>query len=107
MNALTKFKVADEVLYTRTKRFGSGVLDFVVNSKSFTASPRYAGKVTPSRVSLSLLRGLANWPAIRPTLTTGKDEKYCNTAAICKIVLIRLRMESAVAPAKVSAQSPP
>ncbi|CAB4631946.1 unannotated protein [freshwater metagenome] len=54
-----------------------------------------------------MLRGFANWPAILPTFTTGNDEKYCKTAAICKIVLMRFRTESAVAATKVSAQSPP
>ena len=58
-------------------------------------------------VSKSFDLGLANCPAILPTLITGKLEKYCKTAAICKIVLIRLRIESAVAAANVSAQSPP
>ena len=44
---------------------------------------------------------------MRPTFNTGKLAPYCKTAAICKIVFIRFRIESAVAPAKVSAQSPP
>ncbi|CAB4569923.1 unannotated protein [freshwater metagenome] len=44
---------------------------------------------------------------MRPTLMTGSDDEYCKTAAICKIVLMRLRIESAVADSKVSAQSPP
>ena len=63
--------------------------------------------MTSPRVSKSFERGLANWPAMRPTFTTGKLEWYCRTAAICKIVLMRLRIESAVAAANVSAQSPP
>src|SRR5665647_1290789 len=61
----------------------------------------------PSRVSSVLLRGLAYWPAIRPTLITGMLAPYVRTAAICRIVLIRSRMLSAVADANVSAQSPP
>ena len=56
---------------------------------------------------MSLERGLANCPAMRPTFITGRLEWYCKTAAICKIVLMRLRIESAVAATNVSAQSPP
>src|SRR6218665_958298 len=70
-------------------------------------SPRYAGSVTPSRVSVSLERGLANCPAIRPIFTTGMDAPYVSTTAICSTVFTRLRIRSAVAPANVSAQSPP
>jgi hypothetical protein len=36
-------------------------------------SPRYAGSVTSPRVSVSLERGLANCPAMRPIFTTGID----------------------------------
>ena len=56
---------------------------------------------------MSLERGLANWPAIRPIFTTGIDAPYVSTTAICSTVLTRLRICSAVAPANVSAQSPP
>ena len=32
-------------------------------------------ELTPPTVSVALERGLANWPAIRPTLTTGTPER--------------------------------
>ena len=70
-------------------------------------SPRNAGSVTPSRVSSFELRGLAYCPAIRPILMIGRLAPYVSTTAICRIVLILLRMLSAVASANVSAQSPP
>ena len=70
-------------------------------------SPRNAGSVTPSRVSVSELRGLAYCPAMRPILITGRLAPYVSTTAICRIVLILLRMLSAVAVLNVSAQSPP
>ncbi len=44
-----------------------------MKAKPFTESPRYTGRVTPSRVSVDLERGLEYWPAIRPILTTGTD----------------------------------
>ena len=40
VKARTRLSVAAEVLYTRTKRIGSGVRAFSVNSMSLTASPR-------------------------------------------------------------------
>jgi hypothetical protein len=78
-----------------------------VKAKPLTASPRYAGNVTPSRVSVSLDRGLAYCPAIRPSLTTGTDAAYVSTTAICSSTCSLARTLSAVTPAKVSAQSPP
>ena len=70
-NARVRFRVAAEALYTPSSRSGSGVRASVVKSKPFTASPRYAGSETPSRVSVAELRGLAYCPAIRPILTIG------------------------------------
>ena len=81
--------------------------DSSVKSKPLTISPRKAGRVTSPRVSESLERGFANWPAMRPIFTIGIDAPYVSTTAICRIVLMRLRIWSAVAPANVSAQSPP
>src|SRR3954447_4282360 len=88
-------------------RCGSGTREASVNSKPLTASPRYAGRVTPSRVSRSEERGLAYWPARRPSLTTGTDAAYVRTTAICRSTRSLLRTLSAVAPSSVSAQSPP
>src|SRR5689334_9270777 len=81
--------------------------DSGVKSMPFTASPRYDGSVTPSRVSSPELRGLAYWPAIRPTFTTGTLAAYCRTTDICSSTRSLARMFSAVTPSNVSAQSPP
>ncbi len=71
VKARTRLSVAAEVLYIRSSRCGSGMRDSGVKSSPLTASPRYDGSVTPSRVSDTALRGFANWPAMRPTFTTG------------------------------------
>ena len=42
---------------------------------SLTMCPRNEGSSTPSTVSVGLERGLANWPAMRPTFTTGTPEE--------------------------------
>ena len=63
--------------------------------------------MTPSRVSVSALRGLVYCPAMRPILTTGVEAAYVSTAAICKMVCNFRRMLVAVLSAKDSAQSPP
>ncbi len=65
--------VAADVRCTSSSRVGSGTRDSGVKAKPLTASPRYAGRVTPSRVSRSEERGLAYWPASRPSLTTGTE----------------------------------
>jgi hypothetical protein len=44
---------------------------------------------------------------MRPTLTMGTDAAYVSTTAICSSTRSLLRTLSAVAPASVSAQSPP
>ena len=54
-------------------RVGSGMRASGVNSWPLTESPRKEGRVTSPRVSVSELRGLAYWPAMRPTLTTGVE----------------------------------
>ncbi len=51
-------------------------------------------------------RGLANWPAMRPTFTTGTPAAYVSATAICRMILSLSRIESAVKSAKDSAQSP-
>ena len=50
---------------------GCGARAAAVNSGAFTMSPRYEGYSLPSTISVSADRGLANWPAMRPTFTTG------------------------------------
>src|SRR5829696_1303133 len=52
-------------------------------------------------------RGLANWPAIRPTFTIGTCAAYVSTTAIESSVRSLPWMFAAVTSAKVSAQSPP
>ena len=52
-------------------------------------------------------RGLANWPAIRPTFTTGKAAPKVSTTAICSSTRKVSRMLLALNSAKLSAQSPP
>jgi hypothetical protein len=52
-------------------------------------------------------RGLANWPAMRPTFTTGQAAPKVSTTAICNRTRKVSRMLSALNSAKLSAQSPP
>ena len=73
VKARTRLRVAADAWYPRTIRCGSGVRASSVNSKSLTMSPRYAGKLTPPRVSVGAERGLVYCPAIRPILTTGSE----------------------------------
>ena len=61
----------------------------------------------PSRASVGSLRGLANWPAMRPTLITGQAAAKVSTTAICSSTRKVSRMLSAWNSAKLSAQSPP
>src|SRR5699024_5076469 len=89
------------------RRCGSRVRAPGVKSKPFTASPRYAGNVTPSRVSVSLDRGLAYCPASRPTLTTGRLAAYVRTTPRDSSTRSLFRTFSPVTPSTVSAQSPP
>ena len=53
-------------------RVGSGRRASGVGSRLLTMSPRKDGSSTPSTTSTGELRGLANWPAMRPILTTGR-----------------------------------
>ena len=50
---------------------------------------------------------MANWPAMRPTFTTGWPPAKVSTTAICRISLKVSRMLSAWNSLKLSAQSPP
>src|SRR5690606_11502740 len=56
---------------------------------------------------MSAERGLAYWPAKRPTRTTGSFSPCTSTRLICSSTLSRLEMTSELHSAKVSAQSPP
>jgi hypothetical protein len=57
-------------------------------------------------VSVLALLGLANWPAMRPTLTTGTPDPYVSTTAIWRMTRSLSRMLSALKSWKDSAQSP-
>src|SRR5215475_10966443 len=61
----------------------------------------------PLRFSVAELRGLANWPPMRPILTTGNAAAKVSTTAICRNTRKKSRMLSAPCSAKLSAQSPP
>ena len=63
--------------------------------------------MTPSTVSVGSERGLANWPAMRPTFTTGLPPAKVKTTAICRIRRKVSRILSARNSLKLSAQSPP
>ena len=58
-----------------------------MNSERFTRSPRKAGSVTPLRVSVSAERGLAYWPAMRPTRMMGFLSPCSSTRLICSRIL--------------------
>ena len=54
--------------------------------------PRNDGISTPFTTSVGDVRGFANWPAMRPTLTTGSVAAYVSTADICSSTLSRSRI---------------
>src|SRR5690606_32402880 len=56
---------------------------------------------------MSAERGLAYWPAKRPTLTTGRRRPWTSTRLICSSTLSRLEMVPDSQSLKFSAQSPP
>ena len=62
--------------------------------------------MTPSTTSVGSVRGLANWPAMRPTLTTGSIAPYVRTADICSMTFSRSRIAGAETSLKDSTQSP-
>src|SRR5690348_403031 len=61
----------------------------------------------PLRFSVGEERGLANWPAMRPTLTTGEEPAKVSTTAIWRKTRKKSRILLAPCSAKLSAQSPP
>ena len=68
--------------------------------------PRNDGISRSPIFSMSALRGLANWPAMRPTLMVGTPRLYVSTTAICKMTRSFSRMLLAENSSKLSAQSP-
>ena len=107
MNARSRFRVDADWWYASIRRCGSGTRAAAVKAMSLTMWPRKLGSPTPSTVSIAEERGLANWPAMRPTFTAGTPVEYVSTTAIWRITLRRSRMESAENASKDSAQSPP
>ena len=57
--------------YACTSLSGVGVRAAAVGEASFTMWPRKDGISSEPTFSVSEERGLANWPAMRPTFTTG------------------------------------
>ena len=92
--------------YACTIRSGSGVRAASLGVLSLTMWPRNAGSSLSPTSSNAAERGLANWPAMRPTLMTGTPVEYVRTTAICRITLSLSRMASAENASKDSAQSP-
>ena len=81
--------------------------DAAVKAEPLMMSPRYDGRLRPSSVSVSDERGLANWPAMRPSFTTGTLAPKVSTTLICSSTRKVSRMMSAVNSPKLSAQAPP
>jgi hypothetical protein len=103
---------ADEVerepgSYARSINTGSGVRSSAVNASRLMMSPRYAGSVTPPRVSESVERGFAYWPAMRPIRTIGFFVPWTSTRLICSRIFSFAAIGSERQSSKLSAQSPP
>ena len=88
-------------------RSGSGCRASALGSLELMISPRKLGSLCPSISSKSAERGLANWPAVRAILVTGRRPAKVSTIAICSSTLKVSRTLSALNSAKDSAQSPP
>ncbi len=69
--ARSRFSVDADWWYAVTSRVGSGRRASGSKVSSFTMWPRNESSSTSPILSVGDDRGLANWPAIRPTLTTG------------------------------------
>ena len=74
---------------------------------SLIISPLYEGSFWPFIISKSDDLGFANWPAIRPILTTGFLPPKVKTTAIFNNTLKVSLIKSAENSSKLSAQSPP
>ena len=90
--------------YARTIRRGSCARAPADGASPLTMWPRKAGSGTPSTSSKGLLRGLANWPPIRPTRNTGPSPPSSSARAWSTAVLARTW--SVPVSSKLSAQSP-
>ena len=92
--------------YACTSRSGVGTRAAAVGPSALTMWPRNDGISSSPIRSVSAERGLANWPAMRPTFTTGTPIEYVSTIAIWRITRNFSRMPSAEKSSKLSAQSP-
>ena len=63
--------------------------------------------MTPFRVSMSAERGLAYWPAMRPTRITGRRVPWTSTRLICIRIFSFDEIASGLQSSNDSAQSPP
>ncbi len=87
-------------------RLGSGTRASADGWSPFTMWPRKLGmSVSPTR-SVASERGFVNWPAIRPTLTTGSVAPYVSTADICSMIFSFSRMRMVEISLNDSTQSP-
>ena len=68
--------------------------------------PRKTGRSTSPTRSVGDERGFTNWPAIRPTFTTGSVAPYVSTADICSMIFSFSRMRTVESSLNDSAQSP-
>ena len=68
--------------------------------------PRNDGISSSSTRSVGEVRGFTNWPAMRPTLTTGSVAPYVSTAAICSMIFSFSRIVIAENSWNDSTQSP-
>ena len=106
MNARSRFSVDADWWYACTSRSGSGIRADASNGEPLTMCPRNDGRSTSPWRSVGFVRGLANWPAMRPTFTTGTPIEYVSTTAICRMTRSFSRMLSAEKSSNDSAQSP-
>jgi hypothetical protein len=98
--------VAADWWYTWTRRDGSGVLASIVGASSFTMWPKNDGSSTSPTRSVGWDLGFANWPAIRPTFTSGNPDPKIITTDICRKIFSFSRIDTALKSRNDSAHSP-
>ncbi len=106
VNARRRFSVAADWLYACSIRSGSGVRASSVGASSFTMWPRKLGRSASPTCSIGAERGLPNWPAMRPILTTGVIAPYVRTTLIWSMIRSFSRIVIALKSLNDSAQSP-
>jgi hypothetical protein len=68
------FSVPVEWWYAFSSRSGAGSRSSAVRPSAWTMWPRNDGSSSSPQRSTADERGFENWPAMRPTLTTGSPE---------------------------------